>query len=81
MLHIISLRAHFSQNVKDRYEIREVLVPIFHALCGICTKFSRVKFAKCELPVRQCTVTNKKHLTSLKAVELRSLVHYGVYRT
>ena len=32
ILHIISLRAHFSQNVKYWYEIRDVLVPIFHAL-------------------------------------------------
>ena len=42
MLHIILLRAHFSQNVKYCYEIRdywyqffthcEELVPIFHAL-------------------------------------------------
>ena len=27
------------------------------------------------------TMTKNKHLTSLKAVELRSLVHYGIYRT
>ena len=32
MLHIILLRVHFSQNVKYWYEIRDVLVPIFHAL-------------------------------------------------
>ena len=32
MLHIILLRAHFSQNVKYWYEIHDVLVPIFHAL-------------------------------------------------
>ena len=32
MLHIILLRAHFSQNVKYWYEIRDVLLPIFHAL-------------------------------------------------
>ena len=29
MLHIILVRAHFSQNVKYWYEIRDVLVPIF----------------------------------------------------
>ena len=33
MLHIISLRAHFSQNVKYWYEIRNVLVE--------CTNFLR----------------------------------------
>ena len=27
------------------------------------------------------TMTKNKHLMSLKAVELRSLVHYGIYRT
>ena len=32
MLNIISLRAHFSQNVKYWYEIRDVLVPFLHAL-------------------------------------------------
>ena len=32
MLYIILLRAHFSQNVKYWHEIRDVLVPIFHAL-------------------------------------------------
>ena len=32
MLHIILLRAHFSQNVKYWYEKRDVRVPIFHAL-------------------------------------------------
>ena len=32
MLHKILLRSHFSQNVKYWYEIRDVLVPIFHAL-------------------------------------------------
>ena len=32
MLHIISLRAQISQNVKYWYEICDVLVPIFHAL-------------------------------------------------
>ena len=41
LLSIISLRAHFSQNVKYWYEIRDVLVPIFHALLGIGTNFSR----------------------------------------
>ena len=39
MLHIFSLRAQFSQNVKYCYEICEALVPIFHS----------VKFAKCEI--------------------------------
>ena len=32
MQRIILLRAHFSQNVKYWYEIRDALVPIFHAL-------------------------------------------------
>ena len=32
MLHIILQCAHFSQNVKYWYEIRDVLAPIFHAL-------------------------------------------------
>ena len=32
MLHIISLCAQISQNVKYRYEKCDVLVPIFHAL-------------------------------------------------
>ena len=32
MLHIILLRTHFSQNVKYWYDIRDVLVPIFHML-------------------------------------------------
>ena len=32
MLHIISLRVHFLQSVKYWYEMRDVLVPIFHAL-------------------------------------------------
>ena len=27
------------------------------------------------------TMTKNKHLTSLNCVELRSLVHYGIYRT
>ena len=31
MLHIISLRAQISQNVKYWYEICDVLVPILHA--------------------------------------------------
>ena len=39
MLHIISLRAQISQNVKYWYGICDVLVPIFHS----------VKFAKCEI--------------------------------
>ena len=46
MLHIILLHAHFSQNVNYWYEIRDVLVPMFHELRGIGTNFS--KFAKCE---------------------------------
>ena len=41
MLHIISLHAHFSQNVKYWYEIRDVRVPIIHALRGIGDNFSR----------------------------------------
>ena len=39
LLHIISLRAQISQNVKYWYEICNVLVPIFHS----------EKFAKCEI--------------------------------
>ena len=39
MLHIISLRAQISQNVKYWYEICDILVPILHS----------VKFAKCEI--------------------------------
>ena len=39
MLHIISIRAQISQNVKYWYEICDVLVPILHS----------VKFAKCEI--------------------------------
>ena len=39
MLHIISLRAQISQNVKYWYEIIDVLVPILHS----------VNFAKCEI--------------------------------
>ena len=39
LLHIILLRAHFSQNVKYWYEIRDILVPVFHG----------VIFAKCEI--------------------------------
>ena len=46
MLHIILLRAHFSQNVKYLYEIRDVLVPVFHALWGIGTNFSRSKICE-----------------------------------
>ena len=38
MLHIYLLRAHFLSIVKYWYEIRDVLVPIFHG----------VKFVKCE---------------------------------
>ena len=40
MLHIISLRAQISQNVKYWYEICDVLVPILHSV-----KFANVKFA------------------------------------
>ena len=39
MLHFIFLSAQVSQNVKYWYEIRDVLVPIFHGM----------KFAKCEI--------------------------------
>ena len=31
-IHVLSLRAQISQNVKYWYEICDVLVPIFHAL-------------------------------------------------
>ena len=46
MLHIISLSAQISQNVKYWYEICDVLVPITHALVPI---FHSVKFAECEI--------------------------------
>ena len=36
MLHIISLRAQISQNVKYWYEICDVLLPILNAQCEIC---------------------------------------------
>ena len=32
MLHIVLLRLHCLQNVKKLFKIRDVLVPIFHAL-------------------------------------------------
>ena len=49
LLHIISLRAHFAQNVKYRYEIRDVLVPIFTRCEELEPIFHVVKFAKCEI--------------------------------
>ena len=47
MLHIISLRAQISQNVKYWYEICDVLVPIFHALWRTGTNFSQCEI--CEM--------------------------------
>ena len=50
MLHIILLHAYFSQNVKNWYEINDVLVPIFtrcEELVGLPI-FHAVKFAKWE---------------------------------
>ena len=49
ILHIVLLRAPFSQNLKYWYEIRDVLVPIFHMLSGIGTNFSRCEFEKFEI--------------------------------
>ena len=43
MLHIILLNAHFSQNVKYWYEMRDIVVPTFHALWGIGA------FLRCEI--------------------------------
>ena len=47
MLHIISLRAQVSQNVKYWYEICDVLFTIFHALWRIGTYFSQCEI--CEM--------------------------------
>ena len=49
MLHIISLRAQISQNVKYWYEICDVLVPIFMRGEELVPIFHSVKFAKCEI--------------------------------
>ena len=50
ILHIISLRAKISQNVKYWYEICDVLVPIFKTCCEeLVPIFHSVKFAKCEI--------------------------------
>ena len=46
MLHIISLRAQISQNVKYWYEICDVLVPIFQALRRIGTYFSQCEICE-----------------------------------
>ena len=47
MLHIISLRAQISRNVKYWYEICDVLVPICYALWRIGTDFSQCEI--CEM--------------------------------
>ena len=47
MLHIFSLRAQISQNVKYWYEICDVLVPILHALRRIGTNSSQCEI--CEM--------------------------------
>ena len=49
MLHIISLRAHFSHNVRYWYEICDVLEPIFTRCEELVPIFHGVKLA-----VRQC---------------------------
>ena len=49
MLHIILLHAHFSQNVKYWYEVRDVLVPIFTRCEELIPIFHGVKFANCEI--------------------------------
>ena len=49
MLHIIFLRARFSQNVKYWYEIRVVLVPIFTCCEESVPIFHGMKFAKYEI--------------------------------
>ena len=49
MLHMILVRAHFSQNVKYLYEIRDILVPIFTRCEELVRIFHDVKFAKCEI--------------------------------
>ena len=49
MLHIISLRAHFSQSMKYWYEISYVLVPILTRCEELVPIFHGVKFAECEI--------------------------------
>ena len=49
MLHIISLRAQISQNVKYWYGICNVLVPIFTRCEELVPIFHSVKFVKCEI--------------------------------
>ena len=49
MLHIILLRAHFSQNEKCCYEIRDLLVPFFTHCEELVPIFHGRKFAKCEI--------------------------------
>ena len=41
MLHILSLLAHFSQNVKYWYEMRDILVPNFSRAVRNWYQFSR----------------------------------------
>ena len=48
MLHIISLHAHFSQNAKYWFEIRDVLEPIFHACEVLVQIFHGMKFTRSE---------------------------------
>ena len=54
MLHIISLHAQISQNVKYWHETCDVLVPIFTRGKELVPIFHSVKFAKCEI----CGSTN-----------------------
>ena len=56
MLHIISLRAQFSQNVKYWYEIYNVLVPFFTRCKELVPIFHSVKFANVKFAVQQSTL-------------------------
>ena len=49
MLHIISLRAQISQNLKYWYDICDILVPIFTRCEELIPIFHSVKCAKCEI--------------------------------
>ena len=65
MLHIISLCAQISQNVKYWYEKCDVLVPFFTRCKELVPIFHSVKFAKCEI----CGSTGLQcHLSPLKDI-------------
>ena len=49
--------------------------------CRGLSESTNVKMSNCWESHALAPITYNKHLTSLKAVELWSLVHYGVYRT